>query len=73
MVFFASDIKHVDPSSAAHVTDGRYSLKGIRPGKYRLFAVDLLAMMPAIDGTGNNDETMQQLLQVDNQEQRLQH
>lgn len=58
MVFLATDPKQ---RSFVRVSDGRYSFKAIRPGKYRLFAVDLLEAMPAIDGTGNSGETMQQL------------
>jgi hypothetical protein len=51
----------MDDNSAARVIDGKYSFKAIRPGKYRLLAIDIAQMMQVVSGDGNNDETMQQL------------
>jgi hypothetical protein len=61
VVFFGTDPKHMDDNSAARVIDGKYSFKAIRPGKYRLLAIDIAQMMQVVSGDGNNDETMQQL------------
>jgi len=58
-VFLGTDSKHLDDGDAARVSDGRYSFKAIRPGKYRLFAIDVLELLPAIGG-GKNGEAMQQ-------------
>jgi hypothetical protein len=41
------------------VTGGKYSLKAIRPGKYRLFAIDVLELMQVMSGDGDNDEVTQ--------------
>jgi hypothetical protein len=47
MVFLASDAKHME-DGADRVSDGNYSIKAIRPGKYRLFAIDVLELMPLL-------------------------
>ena len=61
MVFFATDAKHLDEDSANHrVSDGKYSFKAIRPGKYRLFALDIAELMQLVTGGADNDEMMQQ-------------
>jgi protocatechuate 3,4-dioxygenase beta subunit len=61
MVFLATDAKHLDEDSANHrVTDGKYSFKAVRPGKYRLFALDIAELMQALTGGADNDELMQQ-------------
>jgi hypothetical protein len=42
------DLDHVSPGSGGLVTpDGRYSFKGVRPGKYIVFAIDALRSGPA--------------------------
>jgi hypothetical protein len=60
MVFFTTGSTHMDPDIALRVSDGTYSFKAIRPGKYRLFALDVVELMPALAGDGNSDETIGQ-------------
>jgi hypothetical protein len=36
------------------VRDGKYSFKAVRPGKYRIFAVDIVASMAAFMGDEGN-------------------
>ena len=45
MVFLEADPKRVDDENATRVTDGKYSFRAIRPGKYRLLAIDMLQLM----------------------------
>lgn len=59
-VVIAVDPKHIDDNGVDRVSDARYSFKALRPGKYRLFAIDAMAMMQVFS-TANNDETMQRL------------
>jgi hypothetical protein len=61
MIFFGTDVKHIDESDAARASDGKYSFKAVRPGKYRIFAIDVAELMKAFTGDGNNDEWMQTL------------
>lgn len=61
MVVFATDAKHIDEEDTVRTSDGKYSFKGIRPGKYRLVAVDLAEMMQAFSGDGQAENTMQRL------------
>ena len=39
-VFLLADPKHIQDGKETRLEDGKYSLQGIRPGKYRLFAFD---------------------------------
>jgi hypothetical protein len=59
MVFFGTDPKHMDEENAVRTSDGKFSFKGIRPGKYRVVAVDISEMMQVYNGDRNNDEIMQ--------------
>jgi hypothetical protein len=61
MVLMGADAKHMGEENSARTTDGKYSLKALRPGKYRIVAIDLVAMMQASNGDGDNDERAQQL------------
>jgi len=61
MVFLGTDAKHIDEDNPSRTSDGNYSFKAIRPGKYRLLAIDVAEMMQAFIGDGNHDETMKQL------------
>ena len=61
MVFIGTDPKHMDENNASRTSDAKYSLKAIRPGKYRLLAVDVAEMMQAFIGDGNEEESMQRL------------
>jgi protocatechuate 3,4-dioxygenase beta subunit len=57
MVFFATDPKHTqDEDSVARVSDGNYSFKNVRPGKYHLYAIDVAEMMQLITGDGDNED-----------------
>jgi protocatechuate 3,4-dioxygenase beta subunit len=60
MVIFASDPKHMDENDANRVSDGKYSFKAIRPGKYRLFALDILELAQASGADGDDDKMMEQ-------------
>jgi protocatechuate 3,4-dioxygenase beta subunit len=60
-VFMGTDAKHLDEDKAAKTTDGKYSFKTVRPGTYRLIAVDIAAMTQLINRDDDNDEAMQQL------------
>jgi hypothetical protein len=61
MVFFVTDPKEAEEGNTARVTDGKYSFKALPPGKYRLFAIDILEVFSAVAGAGNEDEIMKQL------------
>ena len=50
MVLLVTGPKDVDENSANRVSDGKYSFKGIRPGKYRLFALDVLELIAGFAG-----------------------
>jgi protocatechuate 3,4-dioxygenase beta subunit len=64
MVLFGTDAKHLNDENQPMVRDGKYSFKGVRPGKYRIVAVDLAEMMPLFTGDGDNDKMMQQLFDL---------
>lgn len=58
-VYLMDDPDNVRPEQSARVTaDGRYSFKSIRPGKYRLFAID-----PFRDGAGHTPDGLQERFQ----------
>jgi hypothetical protein len=61
MVLMGADAKHLGEENSARTTDGKYSLKALRPGKYRIVAIDMLAMIQASNSDGDNDERAQQL------------
>jgi len=54
MVYMGTDAGHIDQENAAQVRDGKYSFKAVRPGKYRIFAVDIVASMAAFMGDEGN-------------------
>jgi len=58
MVVFATDPKHMQENDANRVSDGKYSFKAIRPGKYRLFAIDVLELMQAALADVDDNEKM---------------
>jgi len=64
-IFLADDpkkMKQMD-SGANRAVGGKYSIKGIRPGKYRLFAVDILAMASAAtDDDRDDDDELQKTM-----------
>jgi len=43
------------------VRDGKFNLKAIRPGKYRIVAIDIAELMPLMGADTDNDKMMQQL------------
>jgi hypothetical protein len=61
MVFFGTDVKHLEQETPARTSDEKFTLKGIRPGKYRLIAVDVTQMMQTFSGDGEEESTMQRL------------
>jgi protocatechuate 3,4-dioxygenase beta subunit len=56
MVFFGTDPQHMEDENAKRVSDGNFSFKGVRPGKYRLYAIDVAGMMQVITGDGDNGD-----------------
>ena len=60
-ILFGTDAKHMDEDNSSIVRDGKFSLKSIRPGKYRIVAIDIAEMMPLFSGDGDNEKMMQQL------------
>jgi hypothetical protein len=50
-VFLLTDPKQVDENDTNRSGDGKYSFKAVRPGKYRLFALDILELMQGFTGT----------------------
>ena len=61
IVFLTTDPKHPDDNTPARVMDGKYSFKALRPGKYRLCAIDVLEFAEVFAGGGENDDTLQRL------------
>ncbi len=62
MVCLASDpskLGEIQPDDQHRVTEGKYTIKAIRPGKYRLFALDVLTLASdAPDANSDDDELM---------------
>jgi protocatechuate 3,4-dioxygenase beta subunit len=56
-VFLVTDVKQMQDGDADRVTDGKYSFKAIRPGKYRLYALDVAELIQSFAG-GDEDEIM---------------
>jgi len=61
MVLFGTDAEHLNDANQPMVRDGKFSFKAVRPGKYRIVAVDMAEMMPLFTGNGDNEKMMQQL------------
>ena len=65
MIFLASDpsqLGEIQPDDQHRVTEGKYTIKAIRPGKYRLFALDVLTLASdAPDADTEDDELMKML------------
>ena len=60
MIYCATDPKHLDEDQVQKTSDGKFTFKGIEPGKYRLVAVDLSDTM-LFGGDDDHDETMQKI------------
>lgn len=62
MIFLVTDpkqLREMQPDNQHRVTEGKYTIKAIRPGKYRLFALDALSLFSAAgDVDTDNDELM---------------
>ena len=59
MIFLVDDpkqLKQPDGDDLNRAIDGKYMLKAIRPGKYRLFAVDALALFSSAGDTDHDDD-----------------
>jgi len=52
-----------EENGAARTSDGKYTLTGIRPGKYRLYAINILALLEMIGG-GDVDETVKRFYEA---------
>ena len=65
MIFLATDpkqLREMQPDNLHRATEGKYAIKAIRPGKYRLFALDLLTLASdAPDANSDDDELMKML------------
>jgi protocatechuate 3,4-dioxygenase beta subunit len=62
MIFLVTDpkqLREMQPEDQHRVTEGKYTIKAIRPGKYRLFAIDALSLFSsATDRDPDDDEVM---------------
>jgi len=67
MVFLGIDPKEMDEENTVRTSDGKFSFKGLRPGKYRLVALDVAEMTQVDSGDGTNDENMQRMLDAGEQ------
>jgi protocatechuate 3,4-dioxygenase beta subunit len=67
MVFLGIDPKEMDEENTVRTSDGKFSFKGLRPGKYRLVALDVAEMTQVYSGDGTNDEHMQRILDAGEQ------
>ena len=59
MIFLVDDpkqLKQPDGDDLNRAIDGKYTLQAIRPGKYRLFAVDTLALFSSAGDTDHDDD-----------------
>jgi hypothetical protein len=56
MVWLVTDPKHMDDEAPARASGGKYNFKAIRPGKYRILALDVAELMQVISGDGNDEE-----------------
>jgi hypothetical protein len=54
-VFLITDVKQIQEDDAARVTDGKYSFQSVRPGKYRLFALDVVELIQNFSGADENE------------------
>ncbi|MEI9976053.1 MAG: carboxypeptidase-like regulatory domain-containing protein [Ignavibacteriota bacterium] len=64
MVLIGIDVKHLDEGNGARTTQGKYSFKALRPGKYRIVALDVAELMQAFTGDANEGEAMQKLFEA---------
>jgi hypothetical protein len=60
-VLLGTDAKHLNEDNPPMVRDGKFSLKAVRPGKYRIVAIDIGEMAPLFAGDGDDEKMMQQL------------
>jgi len=61
VVWLVTDPKHLDDETPARASGGKYSFKAIRPGKYRILAIDVAELMQAVGADGNDDELNRKL------------
>jgi 5-hydroxyisourate hydrolase-like protein (transthyretin family) len=65
MIFLVTDpkqLQEMQPDNQHRVTEGKYTIKAIRPGKYRLFALDILTLATdSPDANSDDDELMKML------------
>jgi len=45
-----TDLKEINENNSKRVGDGKYSFQAIRPGKYRLFALDVVELLRNLAG-----------------------
>lgn len=64
MIFLATDPKQMrqDSGDGNRATEGKYTIKAIRPGKYRLFAVDALELFSAVGDADHDDDELMKAL-----------
>ncbi len=65
IVFLVTDpkqLREMQPDNQHRATEGKYTIKAIPPGKYRLFALDVLTLASdAPDANSDDDELMKML------------
>jgi hypothetical protein len=59
-VLFGVDAKHMDGGTTP-LDNGKFSFKGVRPGKYRILAIDIGAMASMYSGAEDRDDVMQRI------------
>jgi hypothetical protein len=52
-----------DENGAVRTSDGKYTLTGIRPGKYRLYAINILESLELMSG-GDVDDVMKRFYEA---------
>ena len=62
-IYLVADHKTIKEASLTELEDGKFSLSGIRPGKYRLFAVDFSQLSDDSD-TVERDAMIERLLEA---------
>jgi hypothetical protein len=63
-VFFGMDAKHMELGNQGLVHDGKFSFKGMRPGKYRLLVMSWTDLQPFYGRDPGRDDVMQRLFEA---------
>jgi hypothetical protein len=61
MVILTTGAKQMQEENTQRITDGKYTFKAVRPGKYHLIALDIFRLAVFMN-SGSQDEAMQSLI-----------